>query len=444
MPSNPEYGAGRVRGQQFAGQGAGGQAAVTVGGAVAARRAVAVPAPAPPATGGAAVPVTFTYKAPGAGKVCLAGDFNGWSDTANPMTDQDGDLDTGHEAGSGQLPVQVRGRRQLEAGSGQSGDGADDGFGGKNSVLKVRRRGGGRGRRLSRRRRPPPRRRPRRRPRPAASCAVTFTPRGPGRREGLPGRRIQRLERRRQPDDRTTGRHLDARDEPGSGQLPVQVRGRRQLDARTRANPDGTDDGFGGQNSVVHGAGGQGQRRRGGRRCRRRRRRPPRRRRAPAATGELRSVEFAYTPVISGVSNVFLAGTFNDWNDAKTRMTDADNDGTYTVTLLLAAGHATSTSSSSTATGSRTRTTPNGADDGFGGQNSVLKVDASLRHRRDRAGRRQDLQRRSRARLRLLDLQSADADRGRDHRRAHLDDVEKPCRCSTASPAGAGPRAVRR
>ena len=35
---------------------------------------------------------------------------------------------------------------------------------------------------------------------------------------------------------------------------------------------------------------------------------------AAEGDGELRSVEFRYTPVISGVTNVFLAGTFNDWN----------------------------------------------------------------------------------------------------------------------------------
>ena len=41
----------------------------------------------------------------------------------------------------------------------------------------------------------------------------------------------------------------------------------------------------------------------------------------------MKQVTFRFQPVISGVTNVFLAGTFNDWNDSKTRMTDSDNDG---------------------------------------------------------------------------------------------------------------------
>ncbi|MCB1183210.1 hypothetical protein KDM41_07240, partial [bacterium] len=97
---------------------------------------------------------------------------------------------------------------------------------------------------------------------------------------------------------------------------------------------------------------------------------------AGGGDGELRSVEFRYTPVISGVQNVFLAGTFNDWNDSKTKMADADGDGTYTVTLLLAQG----TYQYKFVVDGNWQQDPNnpaGADDGFGGQNSILKVDAS-------------------------------------------------------------------
>ena len=35
---------------------------------------------------------------------------------------------------------------------------------------------------------------------------------------------------------------------------------------------------------------------------------------------------FKYAAVMSA-KDVFLAGTFNDWNDGKKRMTDADDDG---------------------------------------------------------------------------------------------------------------------
>jgi len=88
-------------------------------------------------------------------------------------------------------------------------------------------------------------------------------------------------------------------------------------------------------------------------------------------------VEFRFTPVISGIQNVFLAGTFNDWNDSKTRMTDADNDGTYTVTMLLAQGsyqYKFVVDGNWKADPNNTNTT----DDGFGGQNSIIDVDATF------------------------------------------------------------------
>jgi len=88
------------------------------------------------------------------------------------------------------------------------------------------------------------------------------------------------------------------------------------------------------------------------------------------------SVTFSYQPVISGVGSVMLAGTFNDWNVGATPMTDPDGDGTYTATLLLPAGEYQYkfvvdgnwiTDEKATAF----------ADDGFGGKNSVITVDAS-------------------------------------------------------------------
>lgn len=56
------------------------------------------------------------------------------------------------------------------------------------------------------------------------------------------------------------------------------------------------------------------------------------------AQSPLKSVSFQFQPVIGGVRDVFLAGTFNDWNDRADRMTDDDGDGIFTVTLLLAPG----------------------------------------------------------------------------------------------------------
>lgn len=52
----------------------------------------------------------------------------------------------------------------------------------------------------------------------------------------------------------------------------------------------------------------------------------------------LKSVRFRFQPVIGGVQNVFIAGTFNDWNDQQDRLTDPDGDGIFETVLLLAPG----------------------------------------------------------------------------------------------------------
>ncbi|OVE78507.1 hypothetical protein BVY01_05210 [bacterium I07] len=52
----------------------------------------------------------------------------------------------------------------------------------------------------------------------------------------------------------------------------------------------------------------------------------------------LRRIQFTYQPPISGVENMFLAGTFNDWNANLTRMTDEDGDGIYDTYLMLPDG----------------------------------------------------------------------------------------------------------
>ncbi|MBC8425479.1 hypothetical protein H8E07_15270 [bacterium] len=129
-------------------------------------------------------------------------------------------------------------------------------------------------------------------------------------------------------------------------------------------NSNGEDDGFGGQNSVVivkHGA-------------------EPFAAvdsKAPAAavTG-VRTVKFAYAAGTSA-ANVFLAGTFNDWNDSKQRMTDADGDGVFETTLLLQPG---SYQYKFVVDGSwhHDPENPDTAEDGFGGSNSLLEVDDSF------------------------------------------------------------------
>ena len=95
---------------------------------------------------------------------------------------------------------------------------------------------------------------------------------------------------------------------------------------------------------------------------------------AAAAGQGMKQVTFRFQPVISGVTNVFLAGTFNDWNDSKTRMMDEDGDGAYEVTLMLPVGR----HQYKFVVDGNWMTDEEADDfeeDGFGGRNSVIEVD---------------------------------------------------------------------
>jgi cyclomaltodextrinase len=335
---------------------------------------VAAPARPRPAgqAGGGPVDQVFRFAPEGSpGSVYLAGEFNNWNPSAQRMTDDDGDgvYTTTVQLAPGryQYKFVVDGTWFHDPDNPES---VDDGYGGQNSVIQVGAGGGAA---------PAP-------AKPAAPAtaagggkvAVTFSyAAGAGAREVYLAGEFNGWN--------ATGRRLEGPDGdgvfttvvelvPGQYQYKFVVDGTWHQDP---ANPLGTDDGFGGQNSVVKvkagvaemnaaeseaAAGGAG----GGA--------------GGAAVGDatgMRSVEFRYTPVISGVQNVFLAGTFNDWNDAQTRMTDPDRDGTYTTTLLLAPG----TYQYKFVVDGQWQQDPNnpeGTDDGFGGQNSVLVVDASF------------------------------------------------------------------
>jgi 1,4-alpha-glucan branching enzyme len=125
---------------------------ITVGGGAAAGNAAAgTTAAAPPATGGATAPsgkgaapvatadgVTFTY-AGAADQVALAGDFNGWSTTTDPMTKRaDGSwtLTKKLAAGSYGYKFLVNGKNWKTDDA--NPESKDDGFGGKNSIVTVR------------------------------------------------------------------------------------------------------------------------------------------------------------------------------------------------------------------------------------------------------------------------------------------------------------------
>lgn len=124
------------------------------------------------------------------------------------------------------------------------------------------------------------------------------------------------------------------------------------------------DDGFGGKNAIVvvgaqaiavgHGS-------------------PPPKP-AAAAIG-LRRVTFRFRPDLRP-DQVSLAGQFNDWTVGKTPMTDPDGDGEYTATLLLAPGDYHYKVVLGANGWTQDKASQDGeVDDGFGGKNSVRKVD---------------------------------------------------------------------
>ena len=321
--------------------------------------------------------VTFSHEAPQAGAVFLAGEFNNWSDTASPLANKDGvwSLALDLAEGSYQYKFVVDGNWLADPNNANT---SDDGFGGQNSLVTVAAgvdkmdagaavAGGavvaGAAAPIAQTAQ-------------AASggqVAVTFTHEAPGAAGVYVAGDMNGWSDSSDLMTNTDGVwSLVLNLDPGDYAYKFVIDGSWTQDAN---NPNSTDDGFGGQNSLLHVPAGKdkisasaagGAAVAGAAAVA-----------APAGSGELRSVEFRYTPVISGVGAVFLAGTFNDWNDAKTKMTDADNDGTYTVSLLLAEG---SYQYKFVVDGNwqADSNNPETAEDGFGGQNSLLTVDGSF------------------------------------------------------------------
>ncbi len=305
----------------------------------------------------AAEEITFRHDDSGAGAVFLAGEFNNWSDSANPMVVKDGvwTLTMDLAVGSYQYKFVVDGNWMADP---NNPDTAEDGFGGSNSLITV----GGEGAVTS-----------------TATAtatgngdvAVTFSCEAPGASAVYLAGDFNGWSDSVQQMTNADGTWTSVLElSPGDYMYKFVIDGTWTADS---GNPNTAEDGFGGQNSLLHvpagktaikaSAGGTA---------------------APGSAsatttkddGSMRSVEFSYTPVISGVGNVFLAGSFNDWNDAKTKMLDADNDGTYTVTLLLSQGEY----QYKFVVDGNWQADPNNpttAEDGFGGSNSVLTVDSS-------------------------------------------------------------------
>ncbi len=86
------------------------------------------------------------------------------------------------------------------------------------------------------------------------------------------------------------------------------------------------------------------------------------------------NVTFRYQPVIGGVSQVAVAGSFNGWNATANPLADADKDGVWEAVVALEPGRV---EYKFVVNGDQWFTDESAADfspDGFGGQNSILVV----------------------------------------------------------------------
>ncbi len=329
------------------------------------------------------VAVTFTFVPPGTPTaIYLAGTFNNWNSTGNLMKDEDEDgiyeVALLLEPGTYEYKFVVDTQWYEDP---YSDTHADDGYGGKNSVIVVPENkdaivvGVGKGKLKpapTEKKAPPP---------GAVTVTFLFDARAGSTTNvfvaGTFNEWNQNIDK--MSDENGDGIYAITLDlAPGRYEYKFVQDGRWLTDESAE---DFADDGFGGKNSVLHVPAGAGEEglivgmvedlpddladlgKRVGKK--------------EADEKFLKQVRFRFQPVISGVQNVFLAGTFNDWNDSKTRMSDENGDGVYEVTLLLPVGRyqykfvadgrwITDESASDF------------ADDGFGGKNSVLVVDESF------------------------------------------------------------------
>ena len=343
-----------------------GDQAMDVGpGVGAAPAAGASPAASTPAADGK-TPVTFRYRPKGgAQSVSVAGSFNNWDAGANPMTEKNGVWEATVNLAPGEIQYKfvVDGTQWItdETAAGF----ADDGYGGKNSVLKVGStpltvgiKGGEPVGGVT----PPPA------PATGGKTPVTFryqpviggvnTVTVAGTMNGWDAGATPMADKDGDGVWETT-LNLD----PGRYEYKFVVNGDQWFtdDFAMDSSPDG----LGGENAVVIvkdqplilGPGGN----------------VPAKGQVPSEG--LHQVTFRYQPA-GKVNKVTLAGSFNDWNADKTPMAGPDKNGEYSFTLLLPAGDYQYKFVADGNWITDRAHADSFVDDGFGGQNSVIKVDA--------------------------------------------------------------------
>ncbi len=287
--------------------------------------------------------VTITYKNPSATSVSLVGEFNDWNSSANPMT-QNGDTWTTSidlDPGEYMYKFVVNGADWKT--DPENSNTADDGYGGQNSVLTV----GGTAKKVEPKKEAP---------KPAkveGSTVITYMDAGASS-VSIAGD-FNNWDMGATPmmqDGDTWSVALDLA--PGEYMYKFVINGSDwKVDPN---NPSTADDGYGGQNSVLT-VGGTAKK-------------VEPKREAPKKVKIEGNTIVTYKD--AGASFVSIAGDFNNWDMGATPMMQ-DGD-TWSVALDLAPGEYMY---KFVVNGSEWKADPNNAntaDDGYGGQNSVLVV----------------------------------------------------------------------
>jgi hypothetical protein len=269
-----------------------------------------------------AAEVTFRFAPPaGAIPVSVAGSFNDWNTKANPLADPDDDgvweVTVELAPGKHQYKFVINGGQWLTDES--AADFADDGFGGKNSVLTVRSEpltvvglnAATEGAAASASGDTPVRFRFR-----PAEGANTVTVAGSFNDWNNVATPMA-------DSDGDGVWEITLRIPQGTHEYKFVVNGTEWITDQNAA--EFTDDGFGGQNSVMHvGAETMVVGEPGGA--------------APGTAGSGTEVTFRYRPGVEGANAASVVGSFNEWNAAANPMSDDDGDGVWEITLRLAPG----------------------------------------------------------------------------------------------------------
>ncbi len=318
--------------------GYGGQNSIlTVGGT--AKKAAKKEAPKPVKIEGSTI---MTYKDAGATSVSIAGDFNNWDMAATPMT-KDGDTwKVGLDLAPGEYMYKFVVNGSDWKTDPKNDNKADDGYGGQNSVLII-----GDGQKtgeksVSTKVEPKT---------AAGDVPVTFTyqPLIGGKHDIYVAGDFNEWSPTANKMKEDAGIYSTTMNlQQGKYAYKFVVDGNWITDENA---VEFAGDGYGGQNSIVYAG-------------------------DPKELNALRKVKFRYKPG-KIVKDVYLAGSFNAWNQKEDRMLDT-GDGTYEVILLLKPDEY---HYKFVVDGMEWLHDPNAqryADDGFGGKNSVVLVDDSF------------------------------------------------------------------